>query len=158
MKKYLIIALAALALVSTACDSDRLDSDSVEVVGTRHYLLTFINDSDETVSWFVPEHGNDEDDSIKGALPDTLTSYLKDNFYEVAAHRKSEFYIVDSANKCPLEGYHPDEIVDFYVFSAKTLSSNSWKAIVSRKMWLAKYSYSVQDMIDAGKVIRYTGK
>ena len=153
MKKSAAILLAFGALLLSACSKCIDDNDYYYVA--EHYLLTISNRTDSTIVWYVPEHGDVDCESVTGELPAELSAKQKNEFSTVAARSHEDIYIIDDGETSNLETYHPEDTVTFYFFGKKTLEKHSWAEIVENRMWLAAYSYSVEDMIKADKLVSF---
>jgi len=153
MKKSLIIAFAVLVAGVTACEIDGYEPTRVD-----NYVFSIVNNTADTLVWFVPEHGDVACDEVTGDLPVELTPELKNYFFYVGPLRQTAFSVTNQPPFCPLEEYHPNDTVTFYFFSPKTLRENEWSEIVEQKLWLAKYSYTAQQVIDMNKLITYPAR
>lgn len=154
MKKVVIAIFAALAALSVvSCDVSL--NDPKPITPTRKYLLNIENRSDHDVVWYVPAHGAFPCE-LAGALPGVLTETEREKeFHRLAAHSYVDVVITEDSYKSNIETYHPKDRVNFYFFDAKVLDSESWEDIVAGEKWLAKYSYSADDVILMNKKIRY---
>ena len=56
----------------------------------------------------------------------------------------------------PLEGYHVDDTVPFYVFDTAVLRDSSWEAIKRDSLWLACYEMSVEAVVANDYQLCYT--
>jgi len=153
MKKiFAILATAVATCLVVACDMDFIDD---AYVSTSRYLLSVQNVSDTDVIWFVPDHGDVDCKDVTGELPETLTARLETNFYSAKAKSYNSIYIYDGGVTSTLETYHADDLVTFYFFDAKVFETTDWATIKADKLWLARYTYSAEDVINMNKLIVY---
>lgn len=154
MRKFysaIIIALAAFSVAS--CDISL--GETKPVPEEEKFLLDIENRSDRDIVWYVPAHGAFPCE-LAGELPGVLTDEeKKTEFHSLAAHTYVEVVTTEGDKKSNIETYHAKDKVNFYFFDAKVLESESWEDIVSGSKWLARYSYSADDVILMNKVIRY---
>ena len=154
MKKTVIPAvLAAICLVVSGCSLAYEDP----YYNTRHYLMQVCNGTDKAIVWFVPEHG-DVDCEECGALPETLSDYLKSHFYRLEPYASRDVIVYENGDLSPIEQYHPDDLVPFYFFDAQVLADTDWKKIVDEHLWLAHHRISVEDLLKNKQTITYPSK
>lgn len=148
-----IFAIAALLFAATACDSSYVPG--YDDGYRQYYLMTVRNTSDADINLFIPEHGDVDCSEVTGALPDSLTTALKNSMFRVDAKSSIRIYVDNSGIISPIETYHPEDKVTFYFFDRQVLADSTWKTIVEQELWLKKVSLSAGELIDANKVLTY---
>lgn len=120
----------------------------------EHYLLTIINESDQSITWIVPDKRIDGfgDSSV---LPDILTETIEKEINEnvIGPHSSVDIMVNDECSGTVLDNYLADDIVCFYFFDTATIRENSWEIIVANKKWLKKMALSASDVIKMKKEI-----
>lgn len=152
MKKTIIVAIAALAALFTACEPVR--SDGYEYYD-QYYVFSIVNNTPDTLVWFVPPHGSVPCEAVTGELPEEMTETLEQYFFVANPLRQTAFSCNNRPPLSPIEEYHPEDLVTFYFFSPKVLRETPWSEIVENKLWLARYTYSARQVIDMNKLISY---
>ena len=151
MKKTFFATLA-LALFVSACGMDYVSyekSNSYE----KHFLMTVRNTHDFDAVLFIPEHGDVDCGEVTGELPDTLTQYLRSTLVPIDARSSVLLYVDNSGNVSPIETYHPEDKVPFYLFDSRVLADSTWKSVVKNKLWIKRVDVSVDDILSSDKTL-----
>lgn len=144
MRKFpAFLAIVALALSVSGCYRGNYE---ISRPYDEYYVMTLFNRSDINVAWFVPVHGEVDCDDA-GALPDELGADELNSLIYTAPRQGYPIYLRQSFPTSPLDGYHTDDIVPFYVFDTAVLRDSSWAAIKRDSLWLAKYELSVEAVV-----------
>lgn len=154
MKKYVVAAIAALALI---CGCDRSASVYPETQRQWYYeLMTVTNRTDAPVVLFVAEKSSVPASGEAGGLPATLSQREKDSALTIPAKSTTEIYIEENGSKDILEEYGVEDRVFFYIFDKTVFEGTEWSKIVEESLWLAKYSFTPNELISCGKKITYS--
>lgn len=139
-------AFFALTVVVMICSCDKYSLPE-EVYGHNRFVIQFVNMSEDSVSFFVPEAGKE--------LPDTLNSYYSRSFYVVDGCSSMLMDCMFDGRQDPIETYGKGARVPFYVFDTKALRERGWKEIVGAGAWLGKYEYTAEEILRMNKRVTY---
>lgn len=145
MKHLVIDIFVIAAAMLQLCGCSRYYEPEYDVM--RHYVLTVENNSNESITWIVPDYNP--------ADPGVLSPDVKSMENVIAPGRSQDVILDYYKERSPLETYGPEEAVTFYFFLTSTLRENTWEDAVNNKMWLESRSLTPSDVINAGKVISY---
>lgn len=148
-----VAVLFSVALLPSACSSQIDPVTNPQV--TEYYLMTLYNNSSISTVWVFPEHGDVPCD-VAGALPDVQDEEDGATVVcRIAPKRSVNIVIHDDGNDSAFETYHIDDSLPVYVFAEKDFDSIPWSQLKAEKKWLAKYSFTVEEMIEADQWIEY---
>lgn len=158
MKRILLAsAFFALALLVGSCTKDAY-YDYVE----EHFLLCIKNLTDSDVLMYVPPRAEAplfEQPLEKPA--EIFPLFCRYDFYTVKAHQSTNLYVTERGTLSSIETYLPEDAVTFYFFDPEVLgpmdemNDEKWAAIIDGEKWLARYTYTAQQVIDMDKVISF---
>lgn len=153
MKMKRLATLAALAVTLLAgCAKEVYIAD---ICYDEHWLMTITNKSDAPVVCFTPERANLPAPGKDGGLPAVLSERERKSAIAVPAKSVARITIVEDGEPDIFEEYGVDDVVQFYIFDKDIFDNTPWEEIVSGGLWLAKYSFTAKQLIDAGKSIVY---
>lgn len=153
MKRITKAVLAALSALFFASCVKVYPADDWRI--EEYYVMTLVNKSAREVAWFVPKHG-DVPCEEAGALPELFGDDERNSLMFTGAGQRYYVSIIRGAENSPLEGYHIDDTVPFYVFDTAVLRDSSWEAIKRDSLWLACYEMSVEAVVANDYQLCYT--
>lgn len=151
MKIHNVLAALAVTLLA-GCAKEVYIAD---ISYGEHWLMTVTNKSDTPIVCFTPAKANLPAPGKDGGLPAVLSERERKSAIAVPAKSVARVTIVDDGEPDIFEEYGVDDSVQFYLFDKDIFDKTPWEEIVSGNLWLAKYSFTAKQLIDAGKSIVY---
>lgn len=151
MRRFLFAAVAAIPFLC-ACTKEVYVDD---IHYQEHYLMTITNKSDVPVVCLTPAKGSLPAPGKDGGLPSVLNEREKKSAVVIPAKSVARITVVEDDSLDILEEYGVDDSVQFYIFDKDVFENTPWEDIVVGELWLAKYSFTAKQLIDAGKSIVY---
>ena len=153
------MAVATLfSLLCTSClHKDCLFGESVPPMGMEQYLMTVANDSDVATVWYFPSHGNVSCEDA-GQLPSSkpACSAESDVCFPLQPRKSLMITISYDGVTHPAQGYHVDDSLPIYVFDKTVFETSTWEQIVNGQLWLKKFTFTVEQLVEADRKVRYT--